>query len=175
MWSTLTWVWLLLWCWAAIVAATIWTPGGIKKKKKKTVRGRCGVLRRQRGNNWNQGLVGVKEEKKKTKTLHSEAHLAFSVWVSTKKAEAISINKNQNDCKLERLPWGVLQSVQHFNDLRSRISFYFFIFLKQSLNKRTFSGKLEQTSELNQVSCAEETIGGFAKLSVKMTLHTISN
>lgn len=47
---------------------------------------------------------GSKGKKNKTKTLHSEAHLAFSVWVSTKKAEAISINKNQNDCKLERLP-----------------------------------------------------------------------
>lgn len=45
---------------------------------------------------------GCKE--KKTKTLHTEAHLAFSVWVSTKKVESISINKNPNYCKLEHLP-----------------------------------------------------------------------
>lgn len=116
--------------------------------------------------------TGGSKEKKKTKTLHSVAHLAFSVWVSTKKAESISINKNPNDCKLEHLPWGVLQSVQHFNDLRSRIFFF-----NQSLNKRTFSEKLEQTSELNQVSRTEETIGGFVKLSVKLpcTLSAIRN
>lgn len=115
------------------------------------MRGRCGVLRRQRGNNWNQGLVGVK---KKTKTLHTEAHLAFSVWVSTKKVESISINKNPNDCKLEHLPQGVLQSVQHSNDL--------WVWTKE-LSVGIWNKPLSFTK-----SCAVKRRGSFAQLSLKL-------